>query len=451
MNASNAVQDASIGSKASTNTTDALAATNAAQDIAISLRATISQLAATSAADRAYADALTDPNALTNGVGSGCTVTSTGKTFYVYVVAPTGTAASVDVDLQNHKTNATAHSELFGVKLDSTATGAVWSAIEGKQPTGTYLTAETLWIAASNTVIYTNNPALTDNRTDGAAWHYGDSVTNAVDSVARSQTNYDAFGSALAVSNSFTNAASLAGTALQAEVDTLESVIGRNPVVSSAAIWPINNFAIWSTNKILFLGGYTSIRKDKAQIIINNGPHQTGINSNQIIIASGVNENNAIEFRNGYSNTVLVISNNSIYGSGSNLTGITADQVGALSTNTADVTAAIVAAGAVTNSLSDPYMTPTNLLGLISGTTATWTRAWGNAGYLTPTGTVYFAADATMTDTNGLVGFSLDLFYNGQTFGFVGASVTNTATLVSNSWNSIIFWKGRGSSVFVGK
>jgi hypothetical protein len=114
-------------------------------------------------------------------------------------------------------------------------------------------------------------------------------------------------------------------------------------------------------------------------------------------------------------------------------------------------TEAIVQAGAITNSLSDPYMTPTNLLGLISGTTMTWTRAYGNAGYLTPTDTVYFAADATMTDTNGLVGFSLDLFYNGQTFGFVGASVTNTATLTSNAWNSIIFWKGRGSSVFVGK
>jgi hypothetical protein len=75
----------------------------------------------------------------------------------------------------------------------------------------------------------------------------------------------------------------------------------------------------------------------------------------------------------------------------------------------------------------------------------------GNAFNLTPTGTVYFAADATLTDTNVVAGFTLDLFYNAQTFGFVGASMTNTATLTSNAWNSIIFWKGRGSSVFVGK
>ena len=44
VNASNAVQDATIGTKASTNTTDALAATNAAQDEAISSKVSTSEM-----------------------------------------------------------------------------------------------------------------------------------------------------------------------------------------------------------------------------------------------------------------------------------------------------------------------------------------------------------------------------------------------------------------------
>ena len=161
VNASNAVQDAAIGTKASTNTTDALAATNTAQDAVIALRATITALAATSTADRAYADVVSSNavvTALTNGVGSGCTVTTTGKTFYVSVVASTGTAASVDADLQDHKTNSAAHSALFaqsnltnilgelmlttnspdgitiiysGGKISAVAAGVAWGAITG--------------------------------------------------------------------------------------------------------------------------------------------------------------------------------------------------------------------------------------------------------------------------------------------------------------------------------
>jgi hypothetical protein len=160
----------------------ALSSSNAVQDAAIALRATQAALAATSAADRAYADSLTDTTALTNGVGSGCTVTTTGKTFYVSVVAPTGTAASVDADLQDHKTNATAHAGMGWVD-SSTATSIVQGIaypLAGNpsnfltstdlsftnnysqtnhlhtgvyQPAGDYLTNEAAWLAASNTVV----------------------------------------------------------------------------------------------------------------------------------------------------------------------------------------------------------------------------------------------------------------------------------------------------------
>jgi hypothetical protein len=143
-------------------------------------------------------------------------------------------------------------------------------------------------------------------------------------------------------------------------------------------------------------------------------------------------------------------------GSGSSLTSLdlnpslTATVAKAAAALTNITASQIVAAGGVTNVYNDPVLTSSNLLGF-AGTTCTITRAMGNALNLTPTGTVYFAADATLTDTNVVAGFTLDLFYNAQTFGFVGASMTNTATLTSNAWNSIIFWKGRGSSVFVGK
>jgi hypothetical protein len=153
---------------------------------------------------------------------------------------------------------------------------------------------------------------------------------------------------------------------------------------------------------------------------------------------------------NGMATDYVTVSSNGTVTISSNLTvggTITAGGNAVLTNITASQ---IVAAGGVTNVYNDPVLTSSNLLGF-AGTTCTITRAMGNALNLTPTGTVYFAADATLTDTNVVAGFTLDLFYNGKTFGFVGESMTNTATLTSNAWNSIIFWKGRGSSVFVGK
>lgn len=536
VNASNAVLNAAIGTKASTNETAALGVTNVAQDIAIALRATIAQLAAASAADRVYADGLTDPNALTNGVGSGCTVTTTGKTFYVYVVAPTGTAASVDVDLQDHKTNATAHATLLtsltnGLTPDDTtwrASTDTWNTVTNKVDTSTLAS-----------YVQTNDFRLTNNRTDGAAWHYGDSVTGAVDGVARGLTNYDAYGSALAVRNSFTNAAALAVTALQAEADTLATVLTRGNIamISTSTVSMVfpevedsgisrsilfqaapesRNFAMeydgrfragsqyflyengsgTSLTGVLHPGDSNTNLVNGAGYVTNNGAGSASITNSGTAAApvwgvvvswlrstldsvyqaagnywskgdavtnatdSAAVHTNDTTYTQTVAQAARALSTNGVTGVNSLGTGFVngqATNVGALTPWTGQgyltnvTTAQIMAAGAVTNAINDPYMTSSNILGNVSGTTCTITRAWGNSLRITPTNTVYFTADSTMTDTNAAVGFQLDIFYNNSTFGFVSAVMTNTATLTSNAWNNIIFWKGYGSSNFIGK
>ena len=99
----------------------------------------------------------------------------------------------------------------------------------------------------------------------------------------------------------------------------------------------------------------------------------------------------------------------------------------------------------------DPYLTPTNLLGLSVDGTTTLTRAMGNSFRLDPTNTVYITADSSLTDTNGDVAFSFNLFYGTQTFGFVSSTMSNTVVLVTNAWNKIVFWKGYGENVLIGK
>ena len=133
------------------------------------------------------------------------------------------------------------------------------------------------------------------------------------------------------------------------------------------------------------------------------------------------------------------------------LTNVTPAQIVAAGGKTNVTPADVVGAGAVTNAYNDPYMLSTNLSGLSIAGTCTITRAMGNALRIQPTNTVYFTADPTMTDTNAAVGFTLDIFYNASTFGFVATTMSNSATLTSNAWNSIIFWKGYGATNFVGR
>jgi hypothetical protein len=136
-----------------------------------------------------------------------------------------------------------------------------------------------------------------------------------------------------------------------------------------------------------------------------------------------------------------------------------------------EVTAAdVVAAGGVTNVVIDGQtaslaagtataniggiFTPADLLPLVVDGTGTFTRAMvlTNASWrIAPTGTVYFTADSTLTDTNLEAVVSMNVFYGAQTFGWVNATMTNASTLTSNAWNGIIFTKPYGSSVFTGR
>jgi hypothetical protein len=345
--------------------------------------------------------------------------------------------------------------------ISAVAAGVTWGAVTGtltnqtdlndallgKQPTGDYATVTALG---------------------------GYVATGAVGTAAYSNAN------AFATSNQ----GALADTALQAESDTLQDVIGRSPEVTSAAIWPINNFGIWSTNKILFLGGYASIRKDKAQIIINNGGTipAYGIESNKIVIASGTSDNNAIEFRNGYSNTVLVISNNSLYGSGSSLTGITASQVGASPTNhtqdwstitnaptiptnntqlvngmgylTNVTAAAIVDAGAVTGTPWNVALASSNLLGCMVGPTCSIpynvsAPASDQQFYLIPTNAPTIILPTGQTDrANALV---LTLYTTNQVTWDSGTIQTNDTSMYSASATNIcVFTKAWGRPKWIG-
>jgi hypothetical protein len=319
----------------------------------------------------------------------------------------------------------------------------------GKQPTGTYVTAESdpVWQAQSSTVwgAISGKQATGDYATVTALGGYVS--TGAVGTAAYSNSGDFATS----------NQGALADSALQANItasadNTPYAALTLRNSAEPASLYSYSLAIGFATAVDGTLGGtnYLAWEADG-----------TAINSGYFVRYYGAGVSHKIyDAGNFLAGTHYLAPN----GSGSSLTGITASQVGASPTGhlhdataitnapwlTNVTTAAIVAAGGVTNVYNDPVLTSSNLLGF-AGTTCTITRAMGNALNLTPTGTVYFAADATLTDTNVVAGFTLDLFYNDQTFGFVGASMTNTATLTSNAWNSIIFWKGRGSSVFVGK
>jgi hypothetical protein len=318
MNASNAVLNAAIGTKASTNETAALAVTNAAQDLLIGSKVGTN--------DTGYLAALT------NGIGSGCTVTSTGKTFYVYVVAPTGTAASVDVDLQDHKTNATAHADLFGaIPADDTswrASTQTWNTVTGKADTATL-----------GSLAYSNSLTAAD-------------------------VGADPSGSSLAVSNAFTNAAALALTALQVESDTLATVMGRGNLAFNDFVFSGSANSIYKdsdSGALVLYGGTTTYASPSIGLYTRLG---VGSIKGVVNISCASNSTSYIEFEkfpnikiarmntNGLDMLNHAILNATYYGSGSNLTDITAAQVGAMAVDgTASnvTTAAILQAGAVVN------------------------------------------------------------------------------------------------------
>lgn len=188
-------------------TVTAVNASNAVQDAALVVvsNAMVAAVTNASKANSNYTDTVfsgISTNYLTNGVGSGCTVTTTGKTFYVTVVAPTGTAASVDADLQDHKTNAIAHTNIF-------ASFALTS-------TPIIINGETQTIGRANFSV----AGMTTQQVydlSGAVVASSNLAT-----ISQVTTSLD-----LTANTSITDTVAKAASALQAESDTLQTVVNR--------------------------------------------------------------------------------------------------------------------------------------------------------------------------------------------------------------------------------
>jgi hypothetical protein len=145
-------------------------------------------------------------------------------------------------------------------------------------------------------------------------------------------------------------------------------------------------------------------------------------------------------------------------GPGSNLTGITAAQVGSVATNDARylasltnlTAAAIAAAGGVTGT---PWQTSwyvsSNVLGDVASGTLTVTRAMGPSIWIAPTSAIVITADTSTFPTNGDSSFSFAHFGTNQVT-WVTSIITNETALTTNTWNSRIFWKGFGQTIFDG-
>jgi len=406
-----------------------------------------------------------DPVALTGGVGNGATVTVTGKTFYVTVVAPTGTAASVDADLQDHKTNATAHASLFALDNLTNILGGVYGTPD--------LSFTNLYYLASNPSNYCTLTAAS-NLFNGAVStndpHYLASLTNESDTLATVMARGVETGTNVLILTATTKNLSIHtdGSATDTDTDTNRLTLAAYGAASDlpergASLSIRGNEYSGTTGGSVWLNAGTVTGEAAGAIYFVTEGNTTKINKSGDWNLYGKSISNAV-----------------FYGDGAGLTGITAGQVGALETNASASTLSgystgvpvvatnaalavwaasntvgnIVRLGAVTNAPFSGIFNPVSLLPFVSATTCTLTYAMvytNSSWFINPTGTFYATADTTLTDTNIEAGFTVNLFYNGQTFGFVGATMTNTATLTSNAWNNIIFWKGYGSSKFIGK
>jgi hypothetical protein len=91
-----------------------------------------------------------------------------------------------------------------------------------------------------------------------------------------------------------------------------------------------------------------------------------------------------------------------------------------------------------------------NILASIANGTCTLTSAMGPYLYLIPTNPVVITADSTLTSTNVVANFVLDLYSGAQQVTWNTAAITNWTTLYTNAWNSRIFHKGYGASVLQG-
>jgi hypothetical protein len=428
--ASSNYTDTIAGGKASTNEMSAVVATNAAQDISIA-------------------------SSLTNGVGSGCTVTTTGKTFYVSVVAPTGTAASVDADLQDHKTNNTAHAELFSNKLSPT---------EGTN----------IALAVTASMMLTGNVA-TATSAGSVTGGQSNTIETAVQPAALS--GYMPTGSAHSTLSGILGSGSLHVSA----ADTNLIAKALQPVITTGT--PIGDYGISGFSIDLSANGNADIFPAFSVV----GKTGSAIWSNSFAAVDGLfyrmrgTAQPAEYLYRIYDEGNFLAGTHylSPFGSGSNLTGITAAQVvadpagtAAAATNGIDaafiaakggltnITAAqivgaggltnvtpvaVVAAGAITNRV---FVTPT---ALACSPTTTITRAiidaapWGEMS-LSLTQACYLTFDATVTNTADAATFGL--YITGT-----NSLTWNTNLLTGTAWTNAtatgsdrIFRKASGKS-----
>jgi hypothetical protein len=112
--------------------------------------------------------------------------------------------------------------------------------------------------------------------------------------------------------------------------------------------------------------------------------------------------------------------------------------------------AAIAAAGGVTGT---PWQTSwyvsSNVLGDVASGTLTVTRAMGPSIWIAPTSAIVITADTSTFPTNGDSSFSFAHFGTNQVT-WVTSIITNETALTTNTWNSRIFWKGFGQTIFDG-
>lgn len=382
----------------------------------------------------------------------------------------------------------------------------VWGAISGKQATGDYATVTAFGgyvatgavgtAAASNADAFATAAQGVKADTavqaeadpvwvagSNAVWRKGNSVTNAVDAIARlavggayaDATNHakiytdltvsgyvatNGSGSSLTsldLSPSLTATVAKASSALQSESDTLASVSGRGRVfglgpwgglfengTNIAAVVPDEGFLVFLD------GGYTNILSVQGDDLIWGVP--------------------------GAAKTALATD-----GSGSSLTGITAAQVGAsptahtqdwstitnaptIPTNNTQLVngagyltnvtaAAIVDAGAVTGTPWNVALASSNLLGIMVGPTCSIpynvsAPALDQQFYLNATGAVTFIATVANWPTNRAQVFVLDYLNANQTTWDSTTIYSNSAVISTNKINHLILSRGAGQTNF---
>jgi hypothetical protein len=235
------------------------------------------------------------------------------------------------------------------------------------------------------------------------------------------------------------------GTALYPLFGLTEGYVSTNGGMMEAMAtlaWAESGTYIDGVSIMTFSGsfdGYVS-----AGYYLGNGSNLTGITASQI----GASTTGHVHAADAVTNLQSTVAGYG-YTTASTVTGI-AQSVVAPWTNQV-TSAAIAGAGGVTGT---PWYVstavPSNITASIESSTCTVTAAMGPYLFLAPTSAVTITADTTLTSNLVVAGFSLDLFTTGQVT-WITTAITNTTTLSTTATNSILFWKGYGGSILIGR